>query len=702
MVTRRTRTDRRVWLIRQILFWLGTTIAVSAALVFSFPNSYDLGVGDVAPRDIRAPRDTSYVSEIRSKLAQDEAVRQVRPIYVSAGAEVARQQYTRAQVVLAYLRALRADQLGTDDQRYAWMVAVPELHDLPRTVAAVLLSLPEASWNRVQLSFLDLLDQLMRQEDIREDSLEGLRSRIPSLVGLGLAQDEAVAVEVLVTRFVVPNEIYDEAATETAREEARASVGQTFRTLRAGEIFIRQGSVLSDLDVEALEELSLTSQSRDWVDIGEVFLLSALLVLALGLYLWRVDRSVLDAGRAEALVLAILLFFLVLAWILLRSGDLLPYLFPGAAAAMLIAATVGAAPAVGVTLLLGAVCGWISGGSLDLALMVTLGALAAALTLPRYEQTGSLFGSGLLGGLVQAAVLFITGGDDTFLDPVTSAVRMAVSLGGGLLSGGLTIGLLFLLAPLFDLVTTFRLTELSRPSHPLLQRMLREAPGSFNHVMVVASMAEQAAQRIGTNALLTRVGAYYHDIGKLLRPYFFTENQQGLSNPHDRLDPYSSVDVVSGHIRDGIKLARQYRLPSRVVDFIPEHHGTMRISFFYQKAVEAAGGEASLVDEAQFRYPGPAPQSRETLLVMLADGCEAASRARRPNNPTELAEVVEMVFQQRIRQGQLDQCPITMEELAVVKQTYIDFLRGAYHPRVQYPEPTPPKQDERRAQENQT
>jgi membrane-associated HD superfamily phosphohydrolase len=160
-----------------------------------------------------------------------------------------------------------------------------------------------------------------------------------------------------------------------------------------------------------------------------------------------------------------------------------------------------------------------------------------------------------------------------------------------------------------------------------------------------------------------------------------------LSNPHDRLDPYTSVDVLKGHIRDGLKLAHEYHLPARVCAFIPEHHGTMRASFFYRKAVEAAGGETDLVDESQFRYPGPPPQSRETLLVMLADGSEAATRARRPSTPEELAAVVNSIFEQRIADGQLDDCPITMRELHVVKTIYIDLLRGAFHPRVQYPEP---------------
>ena len=677
----------RGWVFRQILFWLWLTLFTAFVLVFSFPDGYDLKPGDVAPQDIRAPRDFTYESSIRSRLAQDEAVRQVAPVYTPPDPQVARQQYDRAREVLAYLRDLRADIYATEAQRYVWLIAVPELSDIPRSTASTILTLPEANWNRIQLEFLDLLDQVMRQEEIRQEDIDDVRERVPSLVALDLAQDEAAAVEDLVVRFLKPNVFYDEAATEAKKQAAREAVGPTFRTLHSGEMIVREGSLISDLDVEALVELGLTSQKRDWLDAGVSLLLSAVLAFGLGVYLWKLRPEALDGSRLELLSTLLMTVFIIVARLLIPAGDLLPYLFPSAAMAMLVATTSGPAAAVGAMFFLGGVSGWIAGRSLGFAALVVLGGALAALTLPRYEQTGAIFRSGMMAGVVQAIVLFVFNPGELSTAPLSFLLRVGVCVVGGVVSGGLTVGGLFVLAPLFDLTTTFRLTELSRPNYPLLQRLLREAPGTFNHVMMVASLAEQAAERIGANALLTRVGAYYHDIGKLMRPYFFVENQQGLSNPHDRLDPYTSVDVLIGHIRDGMKLARQYHLPERVRAFIPEHHGTMRASFFYQRAIEAAEGEADLVDESQFRYPGPTPQSKETLLVMLADGSEAAARAQRPSTPEELAVLVDQVFAQRMQDGQLDQCPITMRELHTVKTIYVELLRGAFHPRVKYPEP---------------
>ena len=658
----------------------------SVVLIYAAPGEFDLAIGEVSPQDIRAPREVTFISEILSEQARQDAARRVNAIYTPPDPQIARQQYARGRSFLEYVRALRADRVGPPSAQAAWLRAVPELEDLSDSVVNSILTLPDSSWSRVQIEFLDLLDRVMRQEEISEADLFLIRNRIPSMVPLELAQDEAEVVEDLVSRFVQPNVFYDAEATEAAIAAARDAVDPAIRQYRSGEVIIREGTALSRLDVEALEELGLTSATQDEYNVFAVMLFSGVATMIVGVFIYRLDPTALDGGKQELLIAAIVTVFLGLAWILIRSGELVPYLYPGAAAGMLIATTVGPVPGVASALLVSAVSGWVGAQSLKITAMVLLGGLFAIFTLPRYEQTGALFRSGMLGGIVQALVIFVFSMDELTVSPLGLMIKMSLCVLGGLISGALTVGGLFVLTPIFDLTTTFRLTELSRPNHPLLQRLLREAPATFNHVMMVTSLAEQAAERIKANVLLTRVGAYYHDIGKLSRPYFFVENQQGLSNPHDRLDPYTSVDVLVGHVRDGIKLAKQYRLPAQVRAFIPEHHGTMRVGFFYQKAVEAAGGEADLVDEAQFRYPGPKPQSRETLLLMLADSSEAATRAVRPSTAEELEALIDRIFEQRMKDGQLDDCPITMAELHTVKRTYVNLLRGAFHPRVQYPE----------------
>ena len=198
-------------------------------------------------------------------------------------------------------------------------------------------------------------------------------------------------------------------------------------------------------------------------------------------------------------------------------------------------------------------------------------------------------------------------------------------------------------------------------------------------------MAERAAEAIGADTLLTRVGAYYHDVGKTIRPYFFVENRsEGMDDPHARLDPYTSAQIIMAHVKDGVDLARKHRLPERIVQFIPEHHGTLLVSYFYHAAVEGAAAPET-VDKEQFRYPGPKPQSRETAITMLADGAEATARSKRPTSLEELERTVADSIQSRLLAGQLDECPLTTADLAAVKRAFVDVLRGLHHPRVNYP-----------------
>jgi putative nucleotidyltransferase with HDIG domain len=242
-----------------------------------------------------------------------------------------------------------------------------------------------------------------------------------------------------------------------------------------------------------------------------------------------------------------------------------------------------------------------------------------------------------------------------------------------------------LIGTLLGLTTSLQLIELSRPDHPLQQYILRNAPGTYQHSLQVANLAEQAARVVGANALLTRVGALYHDAGKAARAQFFIENQVPGQNVHEQLDPTTSAGVILEHVNAGLELARRFRLPARVQAFIPEHHGTMRTSYQYRAAIEAAGGDEELVDGRQFQYPGPPPQSKETAILMLADGVEAKARAETPEDEGEIDDLVRWVINSRLELGQLDQVDLTLRDLDTIRRSFISTLRGIYHPRIVYP-----------------
>jgi putative nucleotidyltransferase with HDIG domain len=262
----------------------------------------------------------------------------------------------------------------------------------------------------------------------------------------------------------------------------------------------------------------------------------------------------------------------------------------------------------------------------------------------------------------------------------------------GILAATGALAGLYIVTALFNLPTGIKLAELSQSGQPLLQRLLREAPGTYQHSLQVANLAEQAANAIGANADLVRVAAMYHDIGKMLNAAFFTENQVEGVNPHDVLnDPARSADIIISHVTDGEKMARQYRLPTRIRDFILEHHGT-QVLYFYDQAVEQAGSDTNL-DKEQFTYPGPRPRSRETGILMLADSCEAAVRSRKPSKKQEIAEIIQQIFDKKIDEGQLDDSGLTLTDIKVTQKIFVDMLQAVFHPRISYPAAVKPAQE---------
>ncbi|MFQ5435098.1 MAG: HDIG domain-containing metalloprotein, partial [Anaerolineae bacterium] len=258
-------------------------------------------------------------------------------------------------------------------------------------------------------------------------------------------------------------------------------------------------------------------------------------------------------------------------------------------------------------------------------------------------------------------------------------------LGNGILSAALTMVGFFIMGSVFGLTTTLQLQELSRLDHPLLKELLRKAPGTYHHSIMVANLAEQAAERVQANGALVRVGAFYHDIGKMKRPIFFTENQEGGSNPHDALDPESSARIILSHVVDGLELAKRYRLPDRVRDFIAEHHGERLVQSFYRKALAMSDEGETAVDKTQFCYAGPRPRSRESGIVMLADAIEATSSALRPNTVKGIVKLVNTIVDGDLTDGQLDDSGLTLGDIKQIRASFIETLKGRFHVRVKYP-----------------
>jgi putative nucleotidyltransferase with HDIG domain len=672
-----------------LAFIVALTVLVIVPLLPTGQVTYE--VGDVAQSDIRAPRRLEYVSQIETEQERDLAAAAVQDVYDPPETRVARQQITRAQEILAYIASVRSDLYGTPAQRITWIQAIPD-PDLRQVLTddyvRRILSLPDSEWVKVRDEVVRVLDLAMR-DSIREEDLSFARSRVNTLVDYRRLTDEEVSlVSTLVGGLLAPNTFVNAEATEAAREEAREAVRLTTRTFEVGEIVLREGDTLTQRDLEALRELGLLQAEVNWRDVGAALTLVLLTTVIIALALLRYQPDLLS-GRSRNVALVALLFitFVIVAKFMVPGRAVLPYLFPSAALSMLVTVLLNPELAIVFTLMLASLVGYIAGGSLELAAYVAAGGLVAALVLRQVERVNAFFRAGIYVGLTHVVTVLIFRLPDTTTDAVGMLTLIAVGLISGGLAASLTLAVFFLVGNMLDITTSLKLLELSQPSHPLLNQLLVKAPGTYHHTLMIANLAEQAAERIGANALLTRVGAFYHDIGKTKRPHFFTENQMDGRNPHDMLDPYTSADILRGHVLDGLDLAKRYRLPSKIRAFINEHHGDGFISFMYQKAVEEAGGDASKVDEKRFRYVGPKPQSRETALVMLADTAEAISKSKNPSSEQELEELVARAIKIRLDQGQLDDADLTLRDLQIIRKSFVDTLKGLYHTRVEYPEP---------------
>jgi hypothetical protein len=256
---------------------------------------------------------------------------------------------------------------------------------------------------------------------------------------------------------------------------------------------------------------------------------------------------------------------------------------------------------------------------------------------------------------------------------------------GGLLAAVVVSAVLPLLESIFKFTTDIKLLELASLNHPLLRQLVVHAPGTYHHSMLVGTLAETGAEAIAANALLARVASYYHDIGKMLTPEYFVENQMGRENKHDRLSPSMSALIITAHVKDGIKLAKEYKLPQRIIDIIPQHHGTNLITYFYNKAKELEDPTVQQVQEADYRYPGPKPQTREAAIVMLADKVEASSRVLSEPTPQRIKSLVQRVVNSVFMDGQLDECDLTLRDLQKINDAFVRTLIAIYHHRIEYP-----------------
>ncbi|HBY09022.1 MAG TPA: hypothetical protein DEH22_15050 [Chloroflexi bacterium] len=658
--------------------WLAVVVSISTA-----PTATDLQVGDVSNQEILAPFAISYTSDVLTERRRETAAALVSPRYTVPDTSQARQQLDQMRAALTYISSVRADTFASFDQKLADLAALQSVQ-LSQGTAEAILNLSESRWQAVQQESLVVLERVMRNT-IREDQVEDARRSVPNLVSLSLPEDQAAIVAELVAAFIVPNSFYSESLTEAARQQAIAAVEPYNVTYATGETVVRRGQRVTETEIEALQHLGLAQTETRWQDYaadGLIVILCAGLIL---LYLRRHSELTAD-GRKLLILTGLFLAFLVGARFILPLHEVLPYIYPMGAYALVVSGLFGTELAIVTVIPLTLLSVYGHSVSFELSLYYIVASMYGVLIPKREQRITAYVWSGITVAVAGAAVLVAYLLPQAEPDWMMLARLAGFSLLNGVLVSGFSVLLQFLLAPLLGQITPLQLLELSRPDHPLLSYLMHHAPGTYQHSLQVANLAEQAAEAIGANSLLTRVGTLYHDVGKTINPQFFIENQApGQINTHEDLDPVESAAIIISHVTDGLELARKNKLPKRILDFISEHHGDMITYYQWTQALKLVDGDASKLDKEFFRYPGPRPQSRETALVMLADGCEARVRAQRPADVEALREIIKDTVEKRVDSGQLDQTDLTLQDLDIIINTYTATLKGIYHPRVEYP-----------------
>jgi putative nucleotidyltransferase with HDIG domain len=667
-----------------ILLFVTILLFFIIVLPISFrPTPSLLNIGDVAFQDIRAPRSFSYASEYQTGLAQDEAEKSVAPVYLPADPAISRMQIETLKTILIYISLIRVDAFAENEQKIEDILAI-EIITLSENTANALFNLSDERWDSIQAESLYVLEQVMRNS-IRDDQISVIQRNLPSQVGLNFTEQETSIISEIVSQLIVANSLYSNEKSAEAISAARESIDPISKSYAAGEIIINSGEVIDAQKWESLQELGYTEPKNKTYDYVSAALLIIVLVGMNFLYVRRIKKSKGHTINGLPIIAILYLIFLLSARLVIPNHTILPYLFPIAAFGLIISSVFDYETGLIGSISLSILAAYNQPNSMDLALYYFIPSAISILILGRGRRIIIFFISGLALSISGSAIVISYRLLNSFLDLSGAGTLIGAAFVNGIGSISLALIFQYLLSQILGETTALQLMDLSRPDHPLLQELLIKAPGTYQHSLQVANLAEQAAREIKGDALLTRVGALYHDVGKLINPAFFIENQPpGQMDTHEDMDPVISAATIIQHVTDGINLAKKHRLPPQIQAFIYEHHGTTITRYQYNQASIDAGGE-NFVEKSLFQYPGPIPQSKETALLMLADGSEARMRSETPETKESVSAIVEETINYYVKNGQLDNADLTFFDIQKVIKSFSRTFSNTYHHRIKYP-----------------
>ena len=687
-------------IIQKISIFFILLIAITLVLSINiFPDKILLKEGQICSKDILSPRDFEFMDLEAMQNLREKASKSIKEVY---DLNLANIESVEKQIDSLFLKIEEYKEKIKESSQDANANIIEmnkrlindELNKMAKEINENLglyiseqviencLQLDNLSLEKIRVDIKSSMRKIMEQ-GIKEDDLENANKQlIREISEISIDHYDALIASEIATSLLLPSLFLNEEDTEKRRQEAIASVDNIIRTIQKGQIIIRKGEVATSEDIAILNALGLKNPKINFSNIIGILIITALCLLAFFFYLNFFYPDIYKNINKLILLSLISIIIVLLAKL---ASQVSGYLIPMASASMLIAISFNPNIAILLTVLLSLLIGFFPGGALNYILVSVISGIVAIYSIQKATQRSSLTRAGLLiagVNIIAISALGLISNEGYYLilqDNLWGALN-------GFLAVILTIGILPFLESYFDITTSFKLMELSNPNQPLLKKMIVEAPGTYHHSIVVGNLSETAAEEIGSNGLLARVGAIYHDIGKIKRPYFFTENQEAYRNIHDDMEPSLSALVIASHVKEGIELAKKNKLPKDIIDIIAQHHGTGLITYFFHRAVKENGSAVDAVAEENYRYSGPKPQTKEAGIILLADSLEAATRSLTNPTATRIKTLVKEIIQKNLESGQLEECDLTLKDLDKIGDSFARILTGMFHTRVEYPD----------------
>lgn len=658
-----------------IVFFIGYLLLVTTMA----PKQFTLKEGDIPRTDIKAPRDT--IDEKATKEKENQAIEKVDKQYTSKN-EIKKQADDNIKNL--FDKIIELNSTGNSAEDNAKELRKISGINLTSTQITDLLSINKESVAGLENSILNIIDKTYEKK-IYEDDEEILKSAreaaISEVDSLNLNSEVSSTVKSIVSSQINPNLFYDKEKTDEAIKDAQKNVSKVI--IKKNQLIVKEGEPVTEDQLSILSDLGLLDDSNSKGYIYVYLVLALFLVAVLFLqfnYIYLNYKDLFRNTKKLVLISVINIMSLILARTI---GLVSPLLIPFACAPMLLTLLTNYKISLVISSLNVLIISGTSGFDAEVLILGIVNSVLGATMLKKMQQRNELLYSTVYISII-SAILTLSTGILVSSNIKDVLIKSAFAIVGGLLSGILALGILPFLEGTFNEVTTLKLLELSNPNNPLLRKLLMEAPGTYHHSMLVANLAEMAAEEVGANPVVARIGSYYHDVGKTERPYFFGENQMGGENPHNKITPNLSAMIIISHVKDGLELAKKHNLPQVIQDIIAQHHGTTLVKYFYY-TMKNNSENPDDIDENDYRYPGPIPNSKEAGVVMLADSTEAAVRSIKEPTKEKISDMVNNIINDKLSSGQLNNCDLTLKDIEKIRTCFLTTLNGIYHHRIEYP-----------------